>query len=317
MRRAAGHLLFILLSSCAVGTAGTAEPVDSKLSKGEVLVMDDGEKLALRSWLPAEKPRAVVVGLHGINDYSGSFALPAPFLADRGIVFYAFDQRSFGSSPSRGVWPGVERIGADAREVVRIIGGRHRGLPLFLLGESMGGAVAIVALTGEEPPEVNGLILIAPAVWGGRHFSRIFRTALGIGHAVAPGLALSGRLSGVTLSDNSEVVAAIRKDPLVIQKSSIDSLDGVVKLMDAALEASSKLDLPVLLLYGLKDEVVPDIALCDFITRPKNRPRAVFYPEGYHLLLRDLQREKVLGDIVSWLFDLEAPLPSGLGHRCD
>lgn len=279
--------------------------------------MDDGEKLALSSWLPVEKPRAVIVALHGINDYSGAFALPAPFFADRGIAFYAFDQRSFGASPKRGVWPGVERIAADTREAARLIGERHMGLPLFLLGESMGGAAAIVALTGKDPPEVSGLILIAPAVWGGRHFSRIFRTALVVGDKVAPGLAFSGRLSGVTLSDNGEVVAALRKDPLVVQKSSIDSLDGVVRLMDAGLEASSKLDLPVLLLYGLKDEVVPKKALCDFMTRPKDRPRAVFYPEGYHLLLRDRQRGKALEDIVSWVSDREAALPSGLGHRCD
>ncbi len=317
MRRAVGSFVFILFSSCAFGTAGTVEPLDSVISAGEFLVMDDGEKLALRSWVPVEKPSAVIVGLHGINDYNGAFALPAPFLSDRGIAFYAFDQRSFGASPKRGVWPGVGRFAADAREAVRLIGERHRGLPLFLLGESMGGAVSIVALTGEDPPDVSGLILIAPAVWGGRHFSRIFRTALGIGDKVAPGLALSGRLSGVTLSDNREVVTAMRKDPMVVQKSSIDSLNGVAQLMDAALEASSKLDLPVLLLYGLKDEVVPEKALCDFMTRPKSTPDAVFYSEGYHLLLRDRQRETVLKDILSWVSDREAALPLGLGHRCD
>lgn len=314
MRRAGNLLLLIVLSSCAVGTAGS---VDFMGSEGEVLVMDDGEKLALRSWLPAEKPRAVVVGLHGINDYSGAFALPAPFLAEQGIAFYAFDQRGFGASPSRGLWPGVERIAADARQAVRLIGARHGDIPLFLLGESMGGAVAVAALTGKDPPDASGLILVAPAVWGGRHFNRIYRTALAIGDKVAPGLALSGRLSGVTLSDNSELVAALRKDPLVVQKSSIASLNGVVKLMDAALEGSSNLELPVLLLYGLKDEVVPKKALCDFMTRPRQRPLAAFYPEGYHLLLRDLQRETVLEDIVSWVFDGESPLPSSFGHGCE
>jgi len=285
-------------------------------SAGDALVMSDGTKLALRSWLPNNAPEAVVLALHGINDYGGAYALPGPYLAGRGIAVYACDQRGFGASPTRGLWPGSEQLAADAREAVRLIGERHPGLPIYLLGESMGGAVAVLAASEGKLPGIEGLILVAPAVWGGRHFSRLFRGALNVGDTVAPGLALSGRLSGVTFSDNREVLANLRKDPLVIQKSRIDSLDGVVKLMDEALEASSGLDLPILLLYGLKDEVVPKDALCDFMTRTKEEPRAAFYPEGYHLLLRDTQRERGLDDIVSWINDPADPLPSGLGHTC-
>jgi acylglycerol lipase len=317
MRLAAGLLFFIFLASCAFGTAGTAEPVDPMTSAGDVLVMKDEAKLALRSWLPAvSETRAVVVALHGINDYGGAYAIPGPYLAGRGIAVYACDQRGYGASPGRGLWPGADILAADAREAVRLIGVRHPGLPLYLLGESMGGAVAILAAAEGKAPGVHGLILVAPAVWGGKHFSRILRTTLTVGDRVAPGLALSGRLSGTTLSDNGEMLAGLRKDPLVIQRSRIDSLDGVVNLMDLALEASSELDIPTLLLYGLKDEVVPDDALCDFMTRPKKQPAAAFYPEGYHLLLRDRQREKVLGDIVSWIKDPADPLPSGLRHDC-
>ena len=296
MRLAAGLLFFIFLASCAFGTAGTAESVDPMKSAGDVLVMKDGTKLALRSWIPEGDVRAVIVALHGINDYGGAYAIPGPYLAGRGIAVYACDQRGYGASPGRGLWPGSDTLALDAREAVRLIGERHPGLPIYLLGESMGGAVAILAAAEGKAPGVHGLILVAPAVWGGKHFSRILRTTLTVGDRVAPGLALSGRLSGTTLSDNSEMLANLRKDPLVIQKSRLDSLDGVVNLMDLALEASSKLDIPTLLLYGLKDEVVPDDALCDFMTRPKKLPAGAFYPEGYHLLLRDRQREKVLGD---------------------
>jgi alpha-beta hydrolase superfamily lysophospholipase len=316
MKRAAALLLIIFLASCAFGTAGTAEPVDPMKSAGDALVMKDGAKLALRSWLPDGEARAAIVALHGINDYGGAYAIPGSYLVGRGIAVYAFDQRGFGASAERGLWPGANALTGDAREAVRLIGERHPGLPLYLLGESMGGAVAILAAAEGKTPRLDGLILVAPAVWGGKHFSRIFRAALGVGDRVAPGLALSGRLSGVTLSDNREMLAAMRKDPLFIQKSRIDSLDGVVELMDLALEDSSALDLPVLLLYGLKDEVVPKDALCDFMTRPKKPPAAAFYPEGYHLLLRDRQREKVLGDIVSWINDPDEPLPSGFGHDC-
>jgi alpha-beta hydrolase superfamily lysophospholipase len=120
----------------------------------------------------------------------------------------------------------------------------------------------------------------------------------------------------VTLSDNDEAVAAIRSDPLVMQKTRVDTLRGVVHLMDEALEASSELDDSILLLYGLKDEIVPKGAVCDFLDRLREKPAAAFYPEGYHLLLRDNQRMTVLQDIISWLRDRDAPLPSGLTYRC-
>jgi alpha-beta hydrolase superfamily lysophospholipase len=274
-------LFFIMSAGCSVHAADNVAP---GFPAGDTLVMSDGERLSLRSWLPPSETGAVIVALHGINDYGGAYSLPGTFLSGQGIALYAYDQRGFGSSTQRGLWPGAAALAEDAREAVKIIGGRHPGTPLFLLGESMGGAVAITALTGEGAPEVAGLILVAPAVWGGEHFSRLFRAALGVGDSLAPGLALSGRLSGVTLSDNSELVAAMREDPLPIQKSRIATLDGMVDLMDSALEAASDIDIPLLLLYGLRDEVVPREALCDFLTRPKTRPTSAFYPDGYHLL---------------------------------
>jgi alpha-beta hydrolase superfamily lysophospholipase len=121
----------------------------------------------------------------------------------------------------------------------------------------------------------------------------------------------------VTLSDNREAVDVIRSDPLVVQKSRFDTLNGIVDLMDKTLEASSKLDYPILLLYGLNDEIVSKSAVCDFLALPAEKPVTVFYPEGYHLLLRDRQRDIVLRDITAWLTAPDAPVPSGFGYSCE
>ena len=106
------------------------------------LVTDDAVSLPLRVWMPAATnptaPRAVIIALHGFNDYSNAFAGPAQIWADAGIVTYAYDQRGFGHAVQRGLWAGAERMTADAALAVKLVAARHPGIPVFLLGESMG-----------------------------------------------------------------------------------------------------------------------------------------------------------------------------------
>ena len=71
-------------------------------------------RLPLRRWLPEGKPRAVVLALHGFNDYSNAFADAGPVFAAHGIALYAYDQRGFGAAPAPGRWPGSRRLVDDA-----------------------------------------------------------------------------------------------------------------------------------------------------------------------------------------------------------
>ena len=129
----------------------------------------DGEKLPLRTWMPEDgAPRAVIVALHGFNDYSNFFTDPGTFLATQGIATYAYDQRGFGQTRQPGLWSGVGAYADDLKAVTEAVRRRHPGVPLYLLGESMGGAVIMVAMTGPGAPEVDGIILSSPAVWGAR-----------------------------------------------------------------------------------------------------------------------------------------------------
>ena len=113
--------------------------------------------------------RAVILALHGFNDYSNAFEDPGDAWATRGIATYAYDQRGFGAAPERGLWPGRAALAADAATASQMLRRLYPGVPLYLLGDSMGGAVAVVAMTGESGtpvPDVDGVILTAPAVWG-------------------------------------------------------------------------------------------------------------------------------------------------------
>ena len=126
----------------------------------------DGARLPLHSWLPDGDPKAVVVALHGFNDYGHFFDDPGDFLALRGIASYAYDQRGFGGAANPGTWAGVAAYAGDAADAIRAVKRRHPDVPLFVHGTSMGGAVAMTTLSGPAPPDVTGVILAAPAVWG-------------------------------------------------------------------------------------------------------------------------------------------------------
>ncbi len=138
---------------------------------------------------------------------------------------------------------------------------------------------------------------------------------LWIGAHTLPWLKVSGRGLEIQASDNIEMLRELGHDPLVIKETRIDAIHGLVDLMDAALAAAPRIETPVLLLYGAKDEVVPEAPSLqlwrDLPEAARDRQRRALYEDGWHMLLRDLKAEVVLDDIAHWIADLQAPLPSG------
>ncbi len=284
----------------------------------EIVVAADGYRLPLWRWGPADaRAEAVVLALHGFNDYANAFAGAGPFWAELGIVTYAYDQRGFGATREPGIWAGSETLVADLGTVARLIRERHPRQPLFLVGESMGGAVILTAMAGIAPPLVEGVVLISPAVWTRDLMPFYQRWALWLARALAPGMPLSGRGLDIQASDNMDLLRALGRDPLVLKETRVDTVAGLVDLMSEAYAAAPELPPPALLLFGERDEIVPRAPIEATLERlPDGRHRVAFYPEGWHMLLRDLQGEVVLRDIAAWVRDPATPLPSGLdGYR--
>lgn len=305
-----------LLSGCA----GRQQPMGPAVAvpslDAHVLTAADGYALPIRSWLPEiTPPRAVILALHGFNDYSNAFDGAGRRWAAQGIATYAYDQRGFGASADTGVWPGTPTLVADLKTAVAQLRRRHPDRPLFLLGESMGGAVALTALTDETTPlAVDGAILVAPAVWGRDSMGFFPRAALWLSNAVVPGMVVHPpRDLGIEPSDNLPMLRALGRDPLVIKGARIDALAGLTDLMDEALAACRRLDAPALILYGAHEQVLPP--------RPVERALAAFeasgrhvvavYPDGYHMLLRDRQGNVVIDDVAGWIGDPKKSLLSG------
>lgn len=289
----------MLMMACSTTPQPRGEPTD----------------LPRREWLSAEPPRAVILAVHGFNDYSNAFSEFGAYAAERGVAVHAYDQPGFGANPDAGRWPGVPTLIATlVRERARLAE-LYPETPVYLLGESMGAAVLIAALAAEAPLETAGMIMTAPAVWGGDQLNPLYRATLWLAAHIVPGLKLTGEGLGVLASDNLEVLRELGADPLFIKATRVDAIAGLVGLMDLALAETPALPGPLLVLGGARDEVVPPHAHSAMLGRLGTEPcTAVVYPEGWHLLLRDLQRQVVWDDILAWI-DGE-PLPSGLAEPC-
>jgi alpha-beta hydrolase superfamily lysophospholipase len=291
-----------------------------------VFIADDGARLPLRKWLPRGPVAAVILALHGFGDYSHAFETPSQVWAAHGIATYAFDQRGFGSSPDHGRWAGEGRLLVDAITASRILRLTYPGRPLYLLGESMGGAVGILAVSGAmrgvipgpsgmPVAEADGLILSAPAVWARETMDLLPKLLLFAGVRLFPEMILTGRGLGIRASDNLPMLRALARDPLAWKGARMDAIFGLVDLMDDALAAAPRVDAPTLLLYGAHDQVVPRRSIANLAAHlppgPGHRRRLAYYPKGYHLLLRDLDNAAVAKDIADWIRDRGQPLPSG------
>jgi alpha-beta hydrolase superfamily lysophospholipase len=309
--------LVIALAALPVAACASV-PVPPQASQPPVppdghFAMRDGARLPYRVWLPQGQPRVVALALHGFDDSRDAWEIPAGPLTEAGWAVYAPDQRGFGQAPVRGHWAGSDVMADDAGEIARILRGRHPGANLIIMGESMGGAIAMCLATGGDAPPGARYVLVAPAVWGRAQMSILIQGALWLACTFTPGTELTGAPVKVTASDNREALIRLSRDPLTIHATRVDTLRGLVNLMSRALAAAPRFRAPGLFLYGGKDELVPKDAMAAMwrALPPAQDHRLAYYPDDYHLMLRDLQRARPIGDIIAWTDAVYDRLPSG------
>jgi len=320
----------LLLAACAAPNFAESPTAGRPLGPGQIpyaglieggLVTDDGKTLNLETWIPTDTagkpipPKAAIVALHGFDDYAQEFIEPGTFWAEHGIATFAYDQRGFGHSDNPGRWPGSATLKQDLRTAIRLVRAKLPGVPVYALGCSMGGAVVLATLADGGPDLPDGAILASPAVWARETQPLLNRAALWAGVRLMPGESFTGRGLGVLASDNIPMLRKLGRDPLYIHATRTDAIYGLVDLMDQGLAAAPKVTQPLLVLYGAKDQVIPKTPIADLMARlPRTgdgTQRLAYYANGWHLILRDLDARLVDTDVVAWIDDHRAPLPSG------
>jgi acylglycerol lipase len=316
-------MALVLLGACAPTWQRAGKPDAAfsgpRLDEG-VFVSFDGARLGLTRWDATDpagapvQPWAVIIGVHGMNDYANAFHLAAPWWASQGVTTLAYDQRGFGRSPHRGLWAPDALTVEDLRTLVALARRRWPNATIAVAGESLGGAVAIEAFASRDPPAADRLVLMSPAVWGWSSQPLAYRVALWLATRTAPGKVFnppSWVTSHIQASDNYPELVAMGRDPLMIWGARTDALYGLVTTMQHAQDEVGALRAPTLYLYGAHDQIIPPNAALKAVRRLPPAARTAYYRDGYHLLMRDKEGPAVWRDVLTFIRDPAAPLPSG------
>jgi alpha-beta hydrolase superfamily lysophospholipase len=265
------------------------------------VITGDAVRLPLARWQPDEAPQAMVLGVHGYGDYRQSFARIGAWLAERGVALLAYDQRGFGESDSRGRWPGAATLIQDLADVVEALRAGEPGLPLVVLGESMGGSVALAGLGSGEVTGVDRLILAAPGLRGRDvPLQQLHDLALRLGALALPWLAVELRRGGRPWLAPEES-ARLADDPLILRELSVGTYDGLIELASLASLAPATELPPTLVLHGGLDRTIARRAIDELVERLGDRGTLRLYPERHHLLLHETGAEELFAECLAWL----------------
>ena len=300
------------LAGCAPTVIPAGNAVRAPALQADRYVAADGTSLALAVWPASDKPpKAIILGIHGFGDYRNAWEDPAEIWASMGITTYAYDQRGFGSSPTRGRWAGAETMVNDIRTVAALVRQKHPGVPFYLAGESMGGALVLAA--ADPTLDVDGLILVATALRSRDTLSPLVNRGLSFFAHTVPWLPAGPTSIDFQPTDNPRTKERMLKDPLILRYPRFDLGYGLVEAMDVGKAAAAKISKPYLMQHGLRDRLVPIEPVRSTIAVMPRRSDShiAFYRNGYHMLLRDKDAALVAGDIAWWLDHKEGPLPSG------
>ncbi|WP_231753048.1 alpha/beta hydrolase [Burkholderia sp. TSV86] len=268
----------------------------------------DGLELAVHRWPVAASfgaPRASVALVHGLAEHAGRYQALAEQLNAAGIELVSADLRGHGRSPGERAW--IERFDAFLEDADAIVAGaaRNDGTPLFLMGHSMGGAIAALYAIKCAPARrrtLAGLILSSPALAPGRDVPRWMLAASRLVSRIWPRFPAL-KIDAALLSRDPAVVAANRADPLV-HHGPVPARTGaeILAAMQEIERGRAALRLPVLVYHGTTDKLTEPDGSRDFGAHVGSPDRTLTIYEGsYHETINDLDRERVIGALIDWI----------------
>lgn len=268
----------------------------------DLLATGDGTRLALFDWpLPAvQRPRSLVLIVHGLGEHAGRYTELAADLNAWGHAVRAYDQRGHGqSSGARGAAPHPHALVHDLAEAVDHSRASHPGLPLVLLGHSLGGVVA-ARFVSLGLRQVDGLVLSSPALDPG--MSAFQKWLLAWLPKVAPQLRVGNGLKLQYLSHNPAVAPAYRRDPLVHDRIGVALARFLADDGEATIASAPTWSLPTLLMYAGDDRLVnPEGSRRFAAAAPADVVTTAAFEAMYHEIFHEPDREQVLTQLRRWL----------------
>jgi lysophospholipase len=262
----------------------------------------DGTPLHRLAW-EVEEPRAVLLLSHGMGEHAGRYAAFARDLAEAGISIHALDHRGNGRSPGPRGHVGrfgelVEDLESFRQKVVTPAAG---GRPLFLLGHSLGGLVALRHLEVHPEAPFAGAILSSPALRVALEIPRWKTSLAGALSRLVPAFPFSSEIDPAHLTHDPAIAETYRDDPLVHSRASARFYMETVEAMRLAVRQGVRIRIPLLFVVAGDDRVVSAAASESFARSLSGDVTVRRYEGLFHECLNELERERVIRDVVEWI----------------
>lgn len=262
----------------------------------------NGDTIYRQSWLPDAPPRAIILLVHGLSEHSSRYMNVVNHFVPQGFAVYGFDHSGHGKST------GYRKYIADFGEYIATLAmvsasvrAEYSGVPVFLLGHSMGGLIAARYLP-QHQQEFSGAIISAPAI---KLVGSLSPFTIQVGKVMSVLLPKIGLipLNPYGVSRDTEVVNAYLDDPLIYKGKTPARLAAeILKNMDAVLADAERITLPVLIVQGSADIIVdPEGAQWLHDALGSDDKNLQVYDGLYHEVLNEPEHKSVLADIENWL----------------
>lgn len=264
------------------------------------LLADDGTRLFFRRW-EAEGAEAVCLLAHGLGEHSGRYEGLAHRLTERRFSLWALDHRGHGRSQGlRGDCRSLEQLVEDFHRLVERARQEEPRLPRIMVGHSLGGLIAL-AYAVRHPEAIRALAVSSPAL---RLAEAPPKAKVLLAHGMARWLPTTPIPNGVApslLSHDPQVAAAYESDPLVHRLITARCAVALDRAMKSSLDLAEKLSIPCLILQAGADRICAPEAAAEFAGRAAGLVTFRRYEGLYHELFNELDRDRVIEDLVRWL----------------
>jgi len=267
----------------------------------DVFQGSEGVALYAQSWLPEGEAAADIVILHGFGEHSNRYGYVAKFLTREGFAVHSFDLRGHGKSQGRrGDVTAWDVYRQDIVLFLQKLTEKAPGRKIFLYGHSMGGLLALdYVLHGAN--HVGGLIASGPLLEQAR-LSPVMVALSRLLLYVAPSMNVDVGLDATSISRDQDVVTAYVEDPLVHSKATPRMGHALEQTIDWCQEHAGELNVPIYVVYGEDDRLVPPRGTEAFYTKLEYADREKYIvPAGYHEPHNDLDKQDVMERIAAWL----------------
>jgi alpha-beta hydrolase superfamily lysophospholipase len=276
-----------------------------------------GHSLLRRTWAPTE-PERVLVLVHGYAEHSGRYDHVGAWFASRGCAVSGYDHQGHGLST--GPRCHVRRFPDfvdDLEIAVRLARDENPGLPLFVVGHSMGGLITASYLV-ERHPAITGAVLSGPALALGDEAPRLRLAAARLMSAIAPRLSVASGLDSNGISRDPEVVRAYLADPLIELTMTVRLGAEMLASIERTASQASKVEVPLLLLHGEEDPLCPAQGSRDFhagltasATGSATGSAIEVFPKLRHEIFNEPEQETVFARLLEWVAGIADPEPRG------